>query len=64
MMHLEADSSITPSHLRAIVERAATAESEALFEEFVTKQDFGTWLAREGIAPPAFWFEPELRHRL
>lgn len=49
------------THLRNVVERAATPDPQTLYEEFLTKQDFLTWLTREGIAPPAFWFEPHLR---
>jgi hypothetical protein len=49
------------THLRNVVERAAIPEPQALFEEFLTKQDFHAWLARAGIAPPAFWFEPRFR---
>lgn len=49
------------AHFRGIVERAATPDPQALFEEFVTKQDFLAWLGRAGMAPPAFWFEPALR---
>lgn len=44
------------SHIRGIVERAATPEREALHEEFVTKQDFQAWLARAELPLPAFWF--------
>jgi hypothetical protein len=50
------------NHIRGIVERAATPEPEALYEEFVTKQDFHAWLVRSGLILPAFWFEPALRH--
>ena len=49
------------THLRSIVERAATPQPEALFEEFMTKQDFHAWLTRSGLALPAFWFGPEAR---
>ena len=49
------------AHLRSVVERAATPDPQALFEEFLTKQDFLAWLTRAGIAPPAFWFEGEFR---
>lgn len=49
------------THLRYIVERAATPEPDALFEEFITKQDFLAWLHQAGITPPAFWYEAEFR---
>lgn len=49
------------AHLRSIVERAATPQPEALFEEFVTKQDFQAWLTHSQLPVPSFWFEKELR---
>jgi hypothetical protein len=48
------------THLRSIVERAATPQAEALFEEFMTKQDFRAWLTRTRLALPAFWFGREV----
>lgn len=45
------------SHLRAVVERAAPPQADLLFEEFMTKQDFHTWLTRSNVARPAFWFD-------
>lgn len=44
-------------HLRDVVENAATPDAQLLFEEFVTKQDFLTWLTQVGLNPPSFWFE-------
>jgi len=44
-------------HLTDIVESAATPDPQALCDEFVTRQDFGAWLAQAGLTPPAFWFE-------
>ncbi|MBA3592226.1 MAG: hypothetical protein M3Q12_09240 [Pseudomonadota bacterium] len=44
------------SHMTEVVEKAATPDPQLLFEEFVTKQDFGTWLQQVGISPPGFWF--------
>lgn len=44
------------AHLRQVVERGATPDPKLLFEEFVTRQDFGVWLAREHLPTPAFWF--------
>ena len=44
------------SHMRQIVERGAQPDPKLLFEEFVTKQDFGAWLARERLPVPHFWF--------
>ena len=44
------------AHLRQVVENAATPEPQALKEEFVTKQDFLAWLAREKLPVPSFWF--------
>ncbi|QJW84909.1 hypothetical protein HK414_18980 [Ramlibacter terrae] len=49
------------THLRSIVERAATPQPEALFEEFMAKQDFHVWLTRCGFVLPAFWFGAEAR---
>ena len=49
------------TYLRSIVERAATPQAEALFEEFMTKQDFRVWLTRCGMTLPAFWFGREVR---
>lgn len=43
-------------HLRAIVEQAVVPDPSELFEEYVTKQDFGAWLEHEGLGKPAFWF--------
>jgi hypothetical protein len=51
------------AHLRGIVERAAPPQPEALFEEFMTQQDFRVWLTRTGLALPAFWFGREVRER-
>jgi hypothetical protein len=44
-------------HLTDIVERAATPDPQALFEEFMTKQDFGAWLRQCRLRLPAFWFD-------
>ena len=44
------------NHLRQVVERAAPPDAALLSEEFVTKQDFGAWLAREHLPVPTFWF--------
>jgi hypothetical protein len=44
-------------HLRDIVEKAATPDPQLVFDEFVTKQDFLTWLTQIGVNPPSFWFE-------
>jgi hypothetical protein len=49
------------TRLRGVVERAAAPQAAALYEEFMTKQDFHAWLTRWGLALPAFWFEPEVR---
>lgn len=43
-------------HLRHVVERAATPDRQVLTEEFVTKQDFPTWLAHSRLPVPSFWF--------
>lgn len=45
------------NHLREIVENAATPDAQVLFEEFVTKQDFLTWLTQAGVKAPSFWFQ-------
>jgi hypothetical protein len=44
-------------HLRDIVEKAATPDPQLVFDEFVTKHDFLTWLTQIGVNPPSFWFE-------
>lgn len=44
------------THLRQVVESAAVPDRECLFEEFVTKQDFLTWLAQCKLPVPSFWF--------
>lgn len=44
------------AHLTEVVENAATPNPQALFEEFVTKQDFSAWLQQTGISAPGFWF--------
>ena len=44
------------THLRQVVESAAVPDRECLFEEFVTKQDFLTWLAQCKLQVPSFWF--------
>jgi hypothetical protein len=44
------------THLRNVVERAASPDPKALSEEFVTKQDFRAWLVQWDIARPAFWY--------
>ncbi|TWO72859.1 hypothetical protein FN976_01035 [Caenimonas sedimenti] len=44
------------AHLRQIVERGGQPDPSLLHEEFVTKQDFGAWLAREHLPVPTFWF--------
>ena len=38
------------------VDEAATPEPGALYEEFVTKQDFRAWIDQLGLVPPVFWF--------
>ena len=50
------------SHLRDVVEKAATPNSLAVFEEFARKQDFRAWLDQTGLAVPAFWFGKGERH--
>jgi hypothetical protein len=45
------------AHLRAVVERAAEPDPNALSEEFLTKQDFHAWLVQWDIARPKFWYE-------
>jgi hypothetical protein len=45
------------NHLREIVENAAIPDAQVLFEEFVTKQDFLTWLTQAGVGAPTFWFQ-------
>src|SRR4051812_3116313 len=45
-------------HLRGIVEAAATPDPRALFEEFITKQDFAAWIAHARLEPPRFWIAP------
>jgi hypothetical protein len=45
------------NHLRDIVENAAVPNPDILFEEFVMKQDFRTWLDHADISPPLFWFD-------
>lgn len=45
------------THLRHVVEAGAQPNPRLLFEEFVTKQDFGAWLARERLPVPHFWFD-------
>ena len=50
------------AHLQSIVERAATPQPELLFEEFLTKQDFHTWLTRSQFTVPSFWFGKEVGH--
>lgn len=52
------------THLRSVVERAVVPEPQALFEEFLTKQDFLAWLTRASMAPPAFWFESRFRREV
>jgi hypothetical protein len=47
------------NHLRSVVERAQVPDPQLLFEEFVTKQDFGAWLEHQGLDKPGFWFAPE-----
>jgi hypothetical protein len=44
------------SYLRSVVEAAATPDPQALFEEFITKQDFAAWIAHARLEPPRFWF--------
>ena len=44
------------THLRDITDSAATPDAQTVFEEFVSKQDFLTWLLHTGLKPPAFWF--------
>ena len=43
-------------HLSDVVVRAATPDPQALFDEFMTKQDFGAWLRQSRLMLPAFWF--------
>ncbi len=45
------------NHLRAIVETADVPEEALLRDEFITKQDFYSWIIRSHILPPSFWFE-------
>lgn len=45
------------NHLREVVDKAATPNPKMLFEEFVTKQDFKTWLLHSNLRLPTFWFE-------
>ena len=49
-------------HLTDIVERAATPEPQTLFEEFISKQDFCTWLQQSTLQLPAFWFAEAAIH--
>lgn len=49
------------THLTQVVERAAVPEPQALFEEFITKQDFHAWLVQSDIPGPSFWFEAGFR---
>jgi hypothetical protein len=44
------------THLTAVVERAVVPDPHRLYEEFVTKQDFGAWLEQQGLEKPSFWF--------
>jgi hypothetical protein len=44
-------------HLQDVVENAATPNPQLVFDEFVTKHDFLTWLTQIGLTPPSFWFE-------
>ena len=46
-------------HLRSVVESAATPDPQALFEEFITRQDFAAWCRHAGIDAPRFWMETE-----
>lgn len=46
-------------HLSAVVERAGTPDPTRLFDEFITKQDFYSWVAQVRAQPPYFWFETE-----
>lgn len=43
-------------HLREVVEKAAEPNADALFDEFVSKQDFRVWLLAQDIRLPSFWF--------
>ena len=45
------------NHLRDVVDTAATPNPQLLFEEFITKQDFKTWLLHAHLHLPTFWFE-------
>ena len=47
------------NHLNSVVARAAVPDPHLLFEEFMTKQDFETWLKQSRIALPSFWFAAE-----
>ncbi len=51
------------NHLRDVVEKAGLPDAQMLFEEFITKQDFRTWLHQAGIDVPSFWFGASERHR-
>jgi len=44
-------------HLTEVVENAVAPNPQLLFEEFVTKRDFGAWLRQAGIDAPLFWFD-------
>lgn len=45
------------THLTGIVERAAVPSPQALFQEFISKQDFCAWLQQSSLQLPAFWCE-------
>jgi len=45
------------NHLIDVVENGVAPNPEVLFEEFISKQDFGAWLMQACIDPPAFWFD-------
>ncbi len=42
-------------HLADVVEKAAKPNPQLLFEEFITRQDFRTWLREAGLTPPVFY---------
>jgi hypothetical protein len=44
-------------HLLSVVRTAAEPSRDALSEEFVSRQDFRTWLQATNQPLPSFWFE-------
>lgn len=45
------------NHLIDVVENGAAPNPNLLFEEFISKQDFGAWLRQVHIELPLFWFD-------